>query len=115
VVIACTPRAHREMEHPITRTKRTRSPAERTLKIKVSTGSAIKDAAMFFPNNQFADRDQALGQIVTAASHFGHYSIIARIAELLRKSTGTEKKEVEAAIRKAQVQMGRTSEDWDGN
>jgi hypothetical protein len=110
-VIACTPRAHAKWNTYY---------ADEADQIARRTHAVVKvldvpadDAAMFFPEGQFNNTDKALELIVKAASYFGHYSLIARIAELLKKTKAAEKKEVEKSIEDARVQMGR--ENWDGD
>lgn len=84
--------------------------ARRTHAIVELTSLDPKDAAMFFPANQFKDPDKATGYIATEASKFGHYSLIARTAQNLRGVERVGKDEVEKAVESARRQMKRDGE-----
>jgi hypothetical protein len=72
------------------------------------TTIAPADAAKFFPANQFAETEPAVRAISEAASHFGHYSLIRRVAAKLGRHERADVKEVKEAIRSALAQMNRT-------
>jgi len=110
-VIACTPRAHAKWNTYYA--DEADQIARRTHSVVKVLQVPVADAEMFFPEDQFDNRAKALELIISAANYFGHYSLVARIAELLKKTKGAEKKEVERAIEDARVQMGR--ENWDGD
>ena len=68
--------------------------------------TASKDVARFFPEKQFAAELPALKLIAEEASRFGHFDLIARVAEALGDSPAAELAEVAQAIHDAQVDMG---------
>lgn len=114
VVIACTPRAHRKWNNYYA--DEADQIARRTHSIVQVSTVPVADAALFFDDGKFvaSEREQALGMISKEASHFGHYSLIARVANILDRTTGkADMEEVSAALLKAQTQMGR--DNWDGN
>jgi hypothetical protein len=67
----------------------------------------VADAGLFFEPDQFEDREAALEVIARAASEFGHFSLISRVAKRLGKTTSATLKETEAAITAASRQMNR--------
>lgn len=110
-VIACTPRAHVKWNSYYA--DEADQIARRTHAVVTVLTVPMEDAAMFFPEGQFGNTEKALGMITKQASYFGHYSLIARVAELLKKTKAADHKEVEKAIEDARVQMGR--ENWDSD
>lgn len=69
-----------------------------------------KDVGLFFDKDQFAERDAALEVLANAASEFGHYSLISRVAKRLENSSDTTLAELEQAITKASREMNRNKE-----
>jgi hypothetical protein len=67
-----------------------------------------QDAALFFSDKQqFANSKKALEDICNAASQFGHFSLVKRIAEKLKGVEHAQDDDVAAAIKAAHRQMGR--------
>lgn len=63
------------------------------------------DAALFFPENQFASPDDALETIAKSASSFGAFSLIKRVATRLQGSLNCDQKNVESAVARARAEM----------
>jgi hypothetical protein len=113
IVIACTPRAHTKWNtyYP----DEADQIARRTHATVQVSSLREEDVALFFPDDQFQDEAWALGYIATEASRFGHYSLVARVAEKLKCTNRAEQKEVEKAVNGGLVQMHRNGAQWDGN
>lgn len=114
VVIACTPRAHAkwnswyadEADQISRRTHAVIAISEDDL-APDNIATTVKDVAKFFPENQFENADAALKYIAQQAWLFGHYSTVARIADILQKSVRAERGEVEKAVNQALKQMAK--------
>lgn len=74
--------------------------------IEISTVET-KDVDLFFPDNQFHKREDALRMICNQASEFGHYSLVHRIAAKLEGVTRADADDVDKAIYRARLQMER--------
>lgn len=114
VVIACTPRAHAkwnswyadEADQISRRTHAVVSVGAEDLE-GAAMDNTIKDAALFFAKDQFADAEGSLKYIVEQAWMFGHYSTLARVARELEKHAHADKSIVETAVSKALKQMAK--------
>ena len=114
VVIACTPRAHARWnswypDEADQISRRTRAVVSISADDLAEGGleTTLADAALFFPEHQFAESKGALKFIVEQAWTFGHYSTIARVARELEKHTSAERSLVESAVGKALKQMAK--------
>jgi len=105
LMLTCTPRAnvswHRYCTDEAEQIDR-RSHA--VIRVSVITPA---DAGLFFGEDQFADRAAALKIIAEEASKFGHYSMIGRIQNVLRRDTAATQARVEEVISKAGREMNR--------
>jgi hypothetical protein len=85
--------------------------ARRTKAIIDNSVIELSDTAKFFPDNQFKDAPAALDILVRDASKFGHYSLIKRVAELLKGVVNAthagRESDLQVAISKARRQMIR--------
>jgi hypothetical protein len=66
-----------------------------------------KDAALFFPDDQFKDPETALKFIAEEASRFGHFSLLKRVARRLEGDSRANADAVKKAVESAQRQMIR--------
>jgi len=64
-----------------------------------------EDVAPFFADNAFARAELGLQAVATAASHFGHFSLVRRVAERMHLKKGFTKAQLDDAIAKAQGAM----------
>jgi hypothetical protein len=79
----------------------------RTLALIDGTIVDPEDVALFFPEDQFAKRKDALELLATAASRFGHFSLVKRVAEQLIGVPNASMDAVKDAIKVANRQMIR--------
>jgi hypothetical protein len=103
-VIACTPRAHKKWN--LYYADEADQIARRTHSIVTVDEIETGDAALFFPRDQFDNPKASLEFIAQEAARFGHFSLIARIAKLMKRTTGAERQEVQDKVAKAQKEMG---------
>lgn len=67
------------------------------------------DAMLFFPAKQFDDRKAALATLCEAATKFGAYSLLRRVAYRLRGKERVDSIELTSAITASLREMGRSS------
>lgn len=67
----------------------------------------VKDAALFFGKDQFAEPAASLKLIAEEASRFGHYSLLQRVAEILDGDKHADGPTVAKALSRARRQMQR--------
>jgi len=71
----------------------------------------VRDVALFFPENQFANPAAAFDQLAKEANKFGHFSLVRRVAEKLegvKNATGGSKEsDLGLAVAAAMRQMKR--------
>ncbi len=81
--------------------------AHATIEVSVLDKKSFADVGMYFASGQFEDRQTALTRICTAASEFGHYSLIQRVAGILKGVDGVCEDGVMEAIDQAKQQFIR--------
>jgi len=77
--------------------------------IRVSVISPA-DAGLFFKGVEFENRDACLQEIATAASKFGHFSLISRLTKFFKKIEKPDLADVQSAITKASTEMNHRLE-----
>lgn len=65
------------------------------------------DAALFFGDQKFENKDAALKVIAESASEFGHYSLISRMPKFLKRTEVAGEQDVKDAITKAAREVNR--------
>lgn len=81
--------------------------ARRTHAIIDSSILDMRDVSLFYPDDQFAKRDEALELLAREGSRFGHFSLIQRVAEKLNGIQAAKISDVADAIAAANRQMRR--------